>query len=143
MTQQAAGYEDSDIPLASGRLRVRRWGAADAPAVVCVPGLSANLCGFDRLAERLAGDALQLVAIDLRGRGRSEVTGPGSYGWRHHARDVLGVADAVGAASFAVIGQSSCAQVIAMAARSWRRRGSSGSCSSTWPGVPTSGRRCR
>src|SRR5512135_23494 len=80
MTQQAVGYEDSDIPLKSGRLRVRRWGAPDAPAVVCVPGLSANLCGFDRLAERLAGDTLQLVAIDLRGR--SEVTGPGTYGWR-------------------------------------------------------------
>jgi hypothetical protein len=50
------GYEDSDIPLKSGRLRVRRWGAADASAVVCVAGLSANLCGFDRLAERLASD---------------------------------------------------------------------------------------
>ena len=86
MTQQAAGYEDCDIPLESGTLRVRRWGAADAPAVVCVPGLSANLCGFDRLAERLAGDTLQLVAIDLRGRGRSEVTGAGTYGWRSHAR---------------------------------------------------------
>ena len=76
MTQQAMGYEDADISLASGRLRVRRWGAANAPAVVCVPGLSANLCGFDRLAERLRGDTLQLVAIDLRGRGRSEVTSP-------------------------------------------------------------------
>jgi hypothetical protein len=43
MTQQAAGYEDCDIALASGTLRVRRWGAAAAPAVVCVPGLSANL----------------------------------------------------------------------------------------------------
>ncbi len=62
MTQRAVGYEDFDIALESGRLRVRRWGAADAPAVVCVPGLSANLCGFDRLAERLAGDTLQLVA---------------------------------------------------------------------------------
>ena len=111
MTQQAAGYEDCDISLASGRLRVRRWGAADAPAVVCVPGLSANLCGFDRLAERLAGDTLQLVAIDLRGRGRSEVTGPGTYGWRNHARDVLGIADAIGASSFAVIGQSSGAAI--------------------------------
>ena len=107
MTEQAAGYQDCDIPLASGRLRVRRWGAADAPAVLCVPGLSANLCGFDRLAERLAGDTLQLVAIDLRGRGRSEVTGAGTYGWRNHARDVLAIADAVGAPSFAVIGQSS------------------------------------
>ena len=111
MTQQAAGYEDCDIPLASGTLRVRRWGAADAPAVVCVPGLSANLCGFDRLAERLAGDTLQLVAIDLRGRGRSEVTGAGTYGWRNHARDVLGIADAVGAPSFAIIGQSSGAAI--------------------------------
>ena len=95
MTQQAVGYEDFDIPLGSGRLRVRWWGAADAPAVVCVPGLSANLCGFDRLAERLGGDMLQLVAIDLRGRGRSEVTGAGRYGWRSHARDV-GIADASG-----------------------------------------------
>ena len=111
MTQQPAGYEDSDISVASGRLRVRRWGAAAAPAVVCVPGLSANLCGFDRLAERLAGDSLQLVAVDLRGRGRSEVTGPGTYGWRHHARDVFAVADAVGAPSFAVIGQSSGAAI--------------------------------
>ena len=111
MTQRAVGYEDSDIPLKSGRLRVRRWGAADAPAVVCVPGLSANLCGFDRLAERLAGDTLQFVVIDLRGRGRSEVTGAGTYGWRNHARDVLDVADAVGARSFAIIGQSSGAAI--------------------------------
>lgn len=53
-----------------------------------MPGLSANLCGFDRLAERLAGDTLHLVAIDLRGRGRSEVTGAGTYGWCNQARDV-------------------------------------------------------
>jgi len=111
MTQQAVGYEDFDIPLGSGRLRARRWGAADAPAVVCVPGLSANLCGFDRLAERLAGGPLQLVAVDLRGRGHSEVTSAGTYGWRNHARDVLGVADAVGAPSFAIIGQSSGAAI--------------------------------
>jgi pimeloyl-ACP methyl ester carboxylesterase len=117
MTQQAAGYEDSDIQLTSGRLRVRRWGAADARAVVCVPGLSANLCGFDRLAERLAGEALQVVAVDLRGRGRSEVTGAGSYGWHNHARDVLGIADAIGAPSFAVIGQSSGAAIAMTCAR--------------------------
>jgi pimeloyl-ACP methyl ester carboxylesterase len=107
VTLQPVGYEDSDIALESGRVRVRRWGAADAPAVVCVPGLSANLCGFDRLA----GDRLQLLAIDLRGRGRSEVTGPGTYGWRNHAQDVLAVADAVGAPSFAVIGQSNGAAI--------------------------------
>ena len=71
----------------------------------------ANLCGFDRLAERVAGETLQLVAIDLRGRGRSEVTGAGTYGWRNHARDVLGIAYAPGAPSFAIIGQSSGAAI--------------------------------
>jgi 3-oxoadipate enol-lactonase len=111
MTPQALKYEDFDISLTSGRLRVRRWGAADAPAVLCVPGLSANLCGFDRLAERLAGDTLQLVAIDLRGRGRSDVTSAGTYGWRNHARDVLAIADAIGAPSVAIIGQSSGAAI--------------------------------
>ena len=63
MTLQAVEYEDSDISLESGTLRVRRWGAADAPAVVCVPGLSANLCGFDRLAERKAGRSTALSAL--------------------------------------------------------------------------------
>ena len=66
MTQQAAGYEDSDIPLASGRLRVRRWGAADAPAVVCVPGLSANLCGFDRLADEQKAALIAVYRSMLR-----------------------------------------------------------------------------
>src|SRR5271166_6840387 len=100
--------------------------AAPGPAVatrrrgrrsVLIAGLSSDRSGAeeraDRLAERLAGETLQLVAIDLRGRGRSEVTGAGTYGWRNHARDVLGIADAVGAPSFAIIGQSSGA-VIAM-----------------------------
>jgi len=79
--------------------------------VLCVPGLPANLCGFDRLAERLAGDTLHLVAIGLRGRGRSEVTGPGTCGWRNHARDVPGIAGAAGAPSSAITGQSSGAAI--------------------------------
>jgi alpha-beta hydrolase superfamily lysophospholipase len=66
MTQQAEGF---DVPLMSGRLRVRQWGVADARAVMCVPGLPANLGGFDYLAERLACDTLQLVAIDLAAAG--------------------------------------------------------------------------
>ena len=39
------------------------------------------------------------------------MTGPGTYGWRNHAHDVLAVADAAGAPSFAVIGQSSGAAI--------------------------------
>jgi pimeloyl-ACP methyl ester carboxylesterase len=42
----------------------------------------------------------------LRGRGKSETTPPGTYGWENHARDVFAVADALGFERFSVIGQS-------------------------------------
>ena len=74
--------------------------------MLCVHGLSANLCGFTYLAEHLAGPHRQVVAIDLRGRGRSEVTPPGTYGLDRHARDVVDVATALGADEFDVAGWS-------------------------------------
>jgi len=86
---------DFDVILSSGRIRARRWGEPGAPLLLCVPGLSANLSAFEYLAENLAGADRQVVAIDLRGCGRSEVTPPGSYGLDSHAADVLAVADAV------------------------------------------------
>jgi len=36
--------------------------------VICIPGLSANLRGFDFIAERIAGEARPVVTLDLRGR---------------------------------------------------------------------------
>jgi pimeloyl-ACP methyl ester carboxylesterase len=97
---------DFDVRIPSGRVRVRRFGEPEAPLVLCLPGLSANLASFDFIAERIAGSRLSPVAVDLRGRGHSEVTGPGTYGWRNHARDVFAIADALGAAQFSIIGQS-------------------------------------
>jgi pimeloyl-ACP methyl ester carboxylesterase len=97
---------DIDLGLPSGRIRARRWGPEAAPLLLCVHGLSANLCGFTELGERLAGSERQVVAIDLRGRGRSEVTPPGTYGLDNHARDVLGVATTLGAAEFDLVGWS-------------------------------------
>src|SRR5579884_1660934 len=95
-----------DIQLPSGRIHAQRFGAEGAPLAICIPGLSANLKSFDFLGERIASESLQVVAIDLRGRGRSEVTPPGTYGWMNHARDVLAVADALGAQRVSLIGQS-------------------------------------
>jgi pimeloyl-ACP methyl ester carboxylesterase len=62
--------------------------------------------GFDFLCERLAGDDAHIVAVDLRGRGRSDVTAAGTYGWVNHAKDVFAIADALGAARFSLVGQS-------------------------------------
>lgn len=95
-----------DLDLPSGRFHAERYGAADAPLVLCIPGLSANLKSFSFLCERIAGDRLQTVVFDLRGRGKSEVTAPGTYGWASHARDVFAAADALGAGRFSIIGHS-------------------------------------
>ena len=103
-----------DVNLTTGRLHAKRYGAPDAPLVLCVPGLSANLMSFEFLAERL-GLPVQLVAVDLRGRGKSDVTEPGTYGWVNHAADLFAIADHLGAANFSLIGHSMGAAV-AMAA---------------------------
>ena len=105
-----------DLELTSGRLHAKRYGSSSAPLVVAVPGLSANLMSFEFLGERLDPGAVQLVAIDLRGRGLSEVTGPGSYGWVNHAADVFEVADLLGAGHFSLIGHSMGAAVTMAAA---------------------------
>ncbi len=105
-----------DLALPSGRVHAERRGSPGTPLVIGVPGLSANLRGFDFLAERLAGTHT-VVAVDLRGRGLSEATPPGTYGWPAHARDVVAVADALGAARFSLLGQSMGAAVAMEVAR--------------------------
>jgi pimeloyl-ACP methyl ester carboxylesterase len=95
-----------DVSLTSGRVRVRRWGPDDAPLLLCVHGLSANLTAYTYLAEQLSAPDRQVVAFDLRGCGRSEITPAGSYGIDARAADVLELADALGATSFDLAGWS-------------------------------------
>jgi pimeloyl-ACP methyl ester carboxylesterase len=98
--------EEFDLPLSSGALHAARWGAPTAPLTLCVHGLSANLHAFDFLAERLAGPDRQVVAIDLRGRGRSDFTPPDTYGLAAHAEDVLEAATLLEADRFDYVGWS-------------------------------------
>lgn len=109
--------EDFEISVRSHRLHARRWGSATARLAIGVPGLSGNVAHFDFLGERIGGDDVQLIALDLRGRGQSDTTPHGSYGWENHALDVLGVADALGFDRVAVIGQSMGGSVAMAAAK--------------------------
>lgn len=95
-----------DLLLPSGRLHAHRWGSPRGRLAVGIPGISANSRSFDYLGERLGGGRRQVVALDLRGRGRSSVTPPGTYGWRRHARDVLAAAAQIAAPPADVIGHS-------------------------------------
>ena len=97
---------EMDLELPSGRLRAHRHGPEGGALTLCVHGLSANSRSFDYLGAALAGEGRTLVALDLRGRGWSAVTGVGTYGWRNHAKDVLDAATALGAARFDYIGHS-------------------------------------
>jgi len=112
-----ASADDFEIVARSHSLHARRWGSESGPLVLGVPGLSGNVAHFGFLGERIGGDDVQLVALDLRGRGRSDTTPPGSYGWENHARDLFAVADALGFDRFAVIGQSMGGSVAMTAAR--------------------------
>ena len=94
------------IQLTSGALHVESNGDPLGRLILCVHGLSANCRSFDRFVPVLAGAGHHVVTMDLRGRGRSEITPPGSYGWDSHVRDLLEIAELYGADSFDVIGHS-------------------------------------
>ena len=95
-----------DLKLPSGALRAHRFGAEADRLTLCIHGLSANSRSFDFIAESLASPTSTVVAIDLRGRGWSDITPPGTYGWANHAQDVVATADALGASTFDYIGHS-------------------------------------
>jgi len=99
-----------DLDLKSGRLRAHCFGPRFSPGggklTICVHGLSANSRSYDFLGPELAEHGRSVVAVDLRGRGFSAVTGLGTYGWNKHARDVLEIATVLGADSFEYVGHS-------------------------------------
>lgn len=98
--------QDFDLRLTSGRIRARRIGSPKAPLVLLVHGLSAHLHAFDDIVDILTAPDRQLVALDLRGRGRSEITPAGTYGLDAHCRDVLEAATQLEADQFDLVGWS-------------------------------------
>lgn len=94
-----------DLQLSTARVRIARCGG-EGPLVLCLPGLSANLRSFDVIATRLARAGFDVVIADLRGRGMSEATPPGTYGWPSHAADAAEIAHLLGAGSMSVVGWS-------------------------------------
>ena len=76
------------------RLHVHEWGDADAPALVCLHGVSAHGRRFRRLAEERLAKHFRVLAPDLRGHGLSGWEPP--WNIRTHLGDVLETVDAAG-----------------------------------------------
>lgn len=88
----AARAEFLDVAVDGANLGALSWtGLLGAPTVLAVHGITSNAWVWDPLAHHLAG-AADLVAVDLRGRGRS-FDAPGRYGIEQHAADVASIID--------------------------------------------------
>lgn len=122
MVDLGVAAESLTLHLPSGTFRGHRFGPEGAPLVLCVHGISANSRSFDFLGLSLASKECAVVALDLRGRGFSQVTRPGTYGWSNHAKDILAAADALGAQRFDLVGHSMGAYIGMELARQAGRR---------------------
>ncbi len=95
-----------------------RWAGIDgAPTLVAIHGITSNAWAWDPLAHHLAG-AAHVLAVDLRGRGRSHHA-PGPFGIRQHANDIARIVEQVGG-PVVVAGHSMGAYVALMAAANHR-----------------------
>lgn len=90
--------------MRGGDLAAFTFGAASAPSVLAIHGLTSNSHIWMPLGRALVGTAIP-VAPDLRGRGRSRGL-PGPYGIDEHARDMVAVLDHLGIDRTAVLGHS-------------------------------------
>lgn len=79
--------------------------------MVCLPGLTRNARDFTALAEALAVadanlPAMRVIAVDLRGRGRSDNADPATYTPKHELDDVLAALDQWGIERARFVGTS-------------------------------------
>ena len=110
----AARAEFLNFDVDGARLGALSWtGILGAPCVVAVHGITSNAWVWDPLAHHLAG-AADLVAVDLRGRGRS-FDAPGPYGIERHAADIASIVEQLGG-PVVLIGHSMGAFVVEMLA---------------------------
>lgn len=98
----ASGFDSIFVTAQDGlRLHVRRYGAAVPRRlpIVCLPGLTRNSADFHELAGAFsthAAEARLVIAIDARGRGRSDFDpNPDNYSFPVELADVLAVLTAL------------------------------------------------
>jgi lipase len=95
-------------------LKTHRWGEEDANRVVCVHGITQHGGIFDDLAQRLVAQGRSVLAVDLRGHGKSDRKPP--WNLDTHVDDLLETLDAVGVERVSWIGHSFGARLVAEAA---------------------------
>jgi pimeloyl-ACP methyl ester carboxylesterase len=85
-------------------LNTREWGAKTPKRIVCLHGVTHHSGVFETLGERLAGDGHSVIALDLRGHGRSGSEPP--WNTDTHMADVIETLDEKGIERALWIGHS-------------------------------------
>jgi pimeloyl-ACP methyl ester carboxylesterase len=95
-----------DVAVEGGSLATYRLGASDpgAPLVLAIHGITSTSRTWLAIARAL-GNRAALIAVDLRGRGRSTEL-PGPYGLDAHVRDLIAVLNEAGLDRAVVVGHS-------------------------------------
>lgn len=99
-------YETLDIPVRGGLMRAGRWrpdAEPSRPTVLAVHGVTANHRSWDAVVAAVPD--LDVVAPDLRGRGRSSEL-PGPTGLHRHGDDLVALLDHLGLERVVVVGHS-------------------------------------
>lgn len=111
-----------DVAVSGGALATFRLGAqrGEPPLVLAIHGITANSRGW-RPTARALGDRAALLAVDLRGRGRSNAL-PEPFGLSTHARDMIAVLDHFSLDRPVVVGHSLGAYVAARLAAEYPAR---------------------
>jgi len=91
-------------------LYARDYPGADGPArlpVICIHGLTRNSADFDSIATRIAQTGRRVIAVDVRGRGRSErAANPMTYQPQFYALDVIDLFEQLGIKEAVFLGTS-------------------------------------
>jgi N-formylmaleamate deformylase len=88
------------------RHHVLQYGAAGAPDLLVLPGITSPAATADFLAVRLADLGYRVHVPDLRGRGRTETAPAGAYRLVDYAADVAGLVGALGLRRPTILGHS-------------------------------------
>ena len=98
---------EHDVPVNGITLRLTTWGDLDDPerTVMLVHGITANGQYWSRVGPALAAQGWFPIALDLRGRGKSDKP-PHGYGLPFHADDILAVLDHFGLGASHYVGHS-------------------------------------
>lgn len=96
------------------QLSTRRWGSNSTKAVVCIHGLTQQSEVFDQLGRKLAGLGMHVVAVDLRGHGKSAHDPP--WTTQTHVDDMLETLDSMGITQAVFVGHSYGGRVAALSA---------------------------